>query len=274
MDKHLIALDLDGTLLYDFDSLDESVCAFMKKLQRAGHRIVIATGRPYRSSRFVYERFGLDTPIINYNGGLITHPGDPSFPAVNYTLRKEYIIDIFDHNLDHIRNAFSEVKDVIYLFREEAAIEPLLHRTPDSGLHVGPLRDILEQDPNGFIIIGKPGTGKAIETYVKDKYAGLVLARVWNLSGEYDSIVEIYTPESNKGKGLRYVAEWLRFPPERVIAIGDGHNDLEMLDYAGLGVAMKTSHPDLFKVADRILPYDSTENAVVRFLSDHFRILP
>jgi Cof subfamily protein (haloacid dehalogenase superfamily) len=270
MDRYLIALDLDGTLLYDFDSLDESVCAFMKRLQALGHRIVIATGRPYRSSRFVYERFGLDTPIINYNGGLITHPLDRSFPIVDFTLKKEYIIDIFDHNVEHIRNAFSEVKDVIYLYREEAAIEPLLHRTPDSGLHIGPLHDILTEDPNGFIIIGKQGTGKAIETYVKNRYAGRVLARVWNLSGEYDSIVEIYTPESNKGKALRYVAEWLGFPPERVIAVGDGHNDIEMLEYAGLGVAMRGSHPDLLRIADRVIAFHPIENGVVRFLSEYF----
>ncbi|MCK7486458.1 MAG: HAD hydrolase family protein [Bacillus subtilis] len=115
--------------------------------QKEGHRIVIATGRPYRSSRFVYERFGLDTPIINYNGGLITHPRDPSFPVVNFTVRKEVIIDIFDHNIEHIRNAFSEVRDTIYLYREEAAIEPLLHRTADSAVHIGPLRDILETGP-------------------------------------------------------------------------------------------------------------------------------
>jgi len=272
MDKFLIALDLDGTLLYDFDSLDESVCAFMKALQKEGHRIVIATGRPFRSSRFVYDRFGLDTPIINYNGGLITHPRDPSFPVVNYTLRKEVIIDIFDHNIEHIRNAFSEVRDTIYLYREEAAIEPLLHRTADSAVHIGPLHDILTQDPNGFIIIGKQGCGQAIERYVKDHYAGSVLARVWNLSGEYDSIVEVYTPESNKGKGLAYVAAWLGFPQNRILAIGDGHNDIEMLDYAGIGVAMKGSHPDLLMVADRILPYVPTENGVVRFLSELFGI--
>ncbi len=268
MDKYLIALDLDGTLLYDFDSLDESFCSFMRDLQKAGHKIVIATGRPYRSSRFVYERFGLDTPIINYNGGLITHPKDPSFPIINFTVRKEWIVDIFDHNVDYIRNAFSEVRDTIYLYREEAAIEPLLHRTPDSEVHIGPLHDILKQDPNGFIIIGKQGTGTFIENYINEKYRGSVLARVWHLSGEYDSIVEVFTPESNKGKGLAHVAEWLGFPRERVIAIGDGHNDLEMLAYAGLGVAMKGSHPDLLKIADRILPDGAREGAVGTFLRE------
>jgi len=268
MTQYLFALDLDGTLLYDFDSLDESICEFIQSIQQKGHKVVIATGRPYRSSRFVYERFHLDTPIINYNGGLVTHPLDKTFPMVNITLKKEYIIDIFENNVDLIRNAFSEVKDNIYLFQEEKAIEPLLHITPDSNLYLGHLKDTLKEDPNGFIIIGKQGSGKAIEAYVNQKYNGLVLSRIWNLKGEFDSIIEIYTPENNKGKGLEYVAKYLNIPRENIIAIGDGHNDIEMIEYAGYGVAVKGSHPDLINIADILIDKGPKENAVVDFINE------
>lgn len=271
MNKYLIAIDLDGTLLYDFDSLDESVCLLMKKLQNLGHQIVIATGRPFRSSRFVYDRFHLNTPIINYNGGLVTNPKDSSFPILNYTVKKEYIIDIFEHNEPYIRNAFSEIKDNIYLFKEEHAIDPLLHITPESEIHLGHLKDTLSEDPNGFIIIGKQGCGKIIESYVNATYKGRVLARVWDLKGEFDSIVEVFTPEFNKGKALEYVSNYLGFPKSKVIAIGDGHNDLEMLTFASISVAVKGSHPDLLKIAKVVLPFDSKENAVVRFLTDFFK---
>ena len=272
MDKYLIAIDLDGTLLYDFDSLDESVCLFMQKLQKLGHKIVIATGRPLRSSRFVYDRFLLDTPIINYNGGLITNPKDPAFPPLNFTIKKEYIIDIFENNVKYIRNAFSEIKDNIYLFHEEHAIDPLLHVTPESEIFLGHLKDTLKEDPNGFIIIGKQGCGCAIEEYVNAKYQGKVLARVWDLKGEFDSIVEIFTPEFNKGKALEYVSQFLGFPKSRIMAIGDGHNDIDMFEKAAIGVAIKGSHPDLLKVATKILSFDSTENAVIRFLNDYFDV--
>jgi len=270
MNKYLIALDLDGTLLYDFDSLSKELADFMIQLQKMGHKIVIATGRPYRSSKFVYDAFKLDTPIINYNGGLITHPLDATFQEVNYTVAKDAIIDIFENNIEHIRNAFSEVKDNIYLFQEELAIEPLLHKTVDSQLFLGHLKDTLKVNPNGFIIIGKQGHGKAIETYVNDHYRGSVLARVWDLKGEFDSIVEIFTPESNKGKGLKYVAEYLGFPKEQIIAIGDGHNDIEMIEYAGLGVVVKNAHPDLLKVADIVLENTSKDEAVQKFLTQYF----
>lgn len=272
MKKYLFAIDLDGTLLYDFDTLDESMVEFIQKVKQLGHKIVIATGRPYRSSRFVYERFGLDTPIINYNGGLITHPLDPTFPMVNLTVPKEAIIDIFESNVASIRNAFSEVKDNIYLFQEELAIEPLLHLTKDSGLFLGHLKDTLKEDPNGFIIIGHQGAGKTIENYVKEKYSGTVLSRIWHFPGEFDSIVEIFTPASNKGKALAYVANYLGFSQDQVIAIGDGHNDLEMIQYASLGVAVKNAHPELLEIADLIVPYTAKDGAVRKFLSQFLNI--
>lgn len=269
MRKYLIALDLDGTILYDFDSLSETLCEFMKKIQEMGHRIVIATGRPYRSSKFVYERFGLDTPIINYNGGLITYPGHKEFPVVNYTVDRDAIIDIFENNIEHIRNAFSEVFDTIYVYREEKEIEPLLHVEGATDIIVGELKNTLKNNTNGFIIIGKQGRGKIIKDYIDNKYQGKVCCRIWDLKGEFDSILEIFTPESNKGKGLKYVTEYLGFKQEDVIAIGDGHNDIEMLEYAHLGVCVRNAHPDLIKVADLVLDHTSMENAVYRFLSKY-----
>lgn len=267
MEKYLIALDLDGTILYDFDSLSETLCQFMKKIQNMGHKIVIATGRPYRSSKFVYDRFELDTPIINYNGGLITHPNGKGFKEVNYTIDKNIIIDIFENNLDHIRNAFSEVYDSIYLYRTEKAIEPLLHVNGATDIIVGDLKDTLKDNPNGFIIIGKQGHGKAMKKYIDNKYQGEVCCRIWSISGEYDSILEIYTPESNKGQALETVAEFLGFDRNHIIAIGDGHNDIEMIQYAKYGVCVKNAHPELLEKADIVLDHTSSENAVYRFLS-------
>ena len=272
MDKYLIAIDLDGTLLYDFSTISEQMTSFMKKVQSYGHRIVIATGRPYRSSRFVYELFGLDTPIINYNGGLVTHPHDPSFPVVNITARKEAIIDIFESNIEHIRNAFCEVKDSIFLYREEKAIEPLLHVAGSTGIHIGHLKDTLVEDTNGAIIIGKQGHGRYIADYVNKKYNGRILTRIWDIRGEYDSIVEIYTEASDKGKALKYVADHLGYRRENVIAFGDGHNDIGMLDYAGLGVSVANGNPALLETADLILPGTAKEEIVRLFLTDYLKI--
>ena len=74
MKPYLIVIDLDGTLMLDFSHYDQETVDYIKKLSHEGHKIMLATGRPLRSSYFVYEALGLDTPLINYNGARVTNP--------------------------------------------------------------------------------------------------------------------------------------------------------------------------------------------------------
>ncbi|QWB99795.1 Cof-type HAD-IIB family hydrolase [Mycoplasmatota bacterium] len=266
--RYMIVLDLDGTVLYDFDSISQTLCEYIKKIQADGHKVVIATGRPYRSSKFVYDAFALDTPIINYNGSLIQHPTDKNFKTIDKRIDKNIIFDIFNHNKDLIRNAFSELNDDIYLYKKEKAIEPLLHANNATNLTIGDFETTIKDDINGMIIIGKQGSGEEIKAYVDEKHKGVVRARIWNSAGEYDSILEIFTPSVNKGNAIEMVSQYLGFNRQQIVAIGDGHNDIEMLKYAGLGVAMKNSHPELLEVADKVLDHTSREDAVFRFLNE------
>ena len=265
---YLIVLDLDGTVLYDFDSISQTLSQYIQQIQKDGHKVMIATGRPFRSSEFVYDAFGLDTPMINYNGALIHHPKDPNFKTISHRVKKEIIFDVFDNNKGYIRNAFSELNDDIYLYKNEKAIEPLLHADRATKLTIGDFKDTIKDDINGMIIIGHQGTGDKIKAYIDDHYKGKVLARIWQIEGEYDSILEIFTPEVNKGIALKKVSQILGFSPDQIVAIGDGHNDIEMLEFAGLGVAMKNAHPELLEVADMVLDHTPREDAVFRFLNE------
>lgn len=265
---YLFVLDLDGTVLYDFDSISQTLCNYIKEIQSQGHKVVIATGRPYRSSKFVYDAFNLDTPIINYNGSLIQHPKDSQFKTISLLLKKEIIFDIFAHTKQWIRNAFTEHNDDIYLYQEEKAIEPLLHLDHATKLTVGDFESTVEHDLNGMIIIGYQGTGEKIKAYIDQTYHNHVLSRIWSVEGEYDSILEVFNPLVNKGTAIEKVSQYLKIPQKRIVAIGDGHNDIEMISYAGLGVAMKNAHPELLKVADRILDHSPREDGVFRFINE------
>lgn len=269
---YLFVLDLDGTVLYDFDSISQTLCNYIKEIQKEGHKVVIATGRPYRSSKFVYDAFDLDTPIINYNGSLIQHPTDKNFKTISYLLNKEILFDIFNHTKEYIRNAFSEHNDDIYLYQEEKAIEPLLHAEHASKITIGPFEQTIKQDINGMIIIGYQGTGEKIKHYIDQTFQNRVLSRIWNIEeGEYDSILEVFNPQVNKGTAIEAVSQYLKIPRERIVAIGDGHNDIEMIEFAGTGVAMKNSHPELLEVADVVLEHTAKEDAVFRFINDFLK---
>ena len=70
-ERHLIALDLDGTLLKDDKTISRKTKEVLKKAKDHGHIVMIATGRPFRSSEMYYRELELDTPIVNFNGAFI-----------------------------------------------------------------------------------------------------------------------------------------------------------------------------------------------------------
>lgn len=269
MKKYLIALDLDGTLLKDWETIDPKTIEYLKSLSKQGHDIVIATGRPFRSSELFHKQLGLTTPIINYNGGLVTSKNDPKFKPYSLTVEREKVIDVFEKNKEFIHNAFGEVGDDIYLLHDTDEIRPLLHLFNGARLFVGDFKDILTSNTNGFIIIAKNGDGQYVEEYIRQTYPTELLCRNWG--NEYDHIIEMFTASTNKGNALKYVAEYLGYSKEDIIAIGDAHNDIEMLQFAGHSVAMKNAQDSLLEVADHVTEYTNKENGVIRYLEQFFK---
>jgi hydroxymethylpyrimidine pyrophosphatase-like HAD family hydrolase len=117
---------------------------------------------------------------------------------------------------------------------------------------------------NGFIILAKKNQAHHIESYVETHFKDRVLCRNW---GEhYAFVLELYTPHTNKGKGLEYVADYLGFQKHQIIAFGDAHNDIEMLEYAHLGVAMKNAQDRLKIHADEITEFSNTEDGLIKHI--------
>lgn len=268
MNRHLIALDLDGTLLYDWSTLDKKTKEYLINIKNQGHELVISTGRPFRSSIKFYRELQLDAPMINYNGGLVSWPGNENFDEINIKLDKAAVVDIFKKNSAYIENAFCEIKDDIYLMKESDDIVDLLHFFNNARLFVGDFRKTLPGDVNGFIIVAKKGKGHLIEQYVKETYPNKVMSRNWG--DDYQFIIELYTPHNNKGRALAHVGNYYGIPKERIIAFGDGINDLEMIQYAGTGVAVQNACEALKAIADVISPYTNQEGAIEKFLEHYF----
>lgn len=267
MKKHLIALDLDGTLLYDWTTLKSSTVSYLTSLQEAGHTLVIATGRPFRSSERFYDQLGLKTPMINYNGGIITSKHDPHFQEQTIWLEKEAILNVFTTHKDVILNAFCEIKDDVYLLEDDPNLYDFLHLENGARLFLGPFERTLPGPTNGFIIIAKKEAGNAIVEHVNASYQGILMARSW---GDHDvAILELYTPKTNKGEALKFVADYLGFALEDVIAFGDGINDFELLNVAGWGVAMRNGVEDLKNQADDVTTWTNKEDGVIRYLEQY-----
>lgn len=266
MNKYLIVLDLDGTLMSSFSTYDEETFSYLRALQAKGHIIMLATGRPFRSSYFIYKRLNLNTPLINYNGARIVNPQDQSFPITDLRIDKDDLLNIIDHVRPYLINVFCEIIDDIYVLNYNSEIHPFLH--VDGGiLHSGELRDILPGNPNGALFFLDKSHINDFCQYIEYEYQGKLLSRYW-LQDNYH-IVEIYNPLVDKSTGFIRARDYYHIPYENTIAIGDGHNDIGLLNNAYYKVAMKNSHPELLKVANYVTD-DCQNQGVLKFLKTIF----
>ena len=103
---------------------------------------------------------------------------------------------------------------------------------------------------------------------LNDLHADYIDHRNW---GAPFHIIEVMNKEMNKGIALKRVADYYQIPKERIIAFGDESNDLEMIDYAGIGVAMGNAIDELKSVANYVT--DTNENnGVANFLANYFNM--
>lgn len=264
---YLIAVDLDNTILSGLDKKDEESFEVLKILSKNNY-IIIATGRPWRGSCDYYNYLGLNTPIINYNGAYVHHPTDEQFESTMITVDHKKIQEFVRNAKDYLVNIFCENKEDIYLLKETESIEPYIHRE-GGNLTIGDFDDILNFDTNGAILFTKPGSEELLEKYVKEIWNNEILLRHWFTT---DTLVsEFYNPLTSKANALEKIRLYYNIPKEKTISIGDGHNDIEMIDFAHIGVAMGNSHVELLKHASYITK--TVKNHGVKYFFENYDFL-
>lgn len=269
--KHLIALDLDGTLLTDDKQISMRNRETLKKAIDEGHIVVIATGRPHRASIDYYHTLALDTPMVNFNGALIHHPADDKWDVLHNPMpvRTAHRIVEACYGLN-VHNILAEVMDNVYMDRYDEKIMEIFQTTrqDDSPITIGSLKNKLQTDPTSLLIHPKEDNINSLRQHLDDFHAEVIEHRKW---GAPWNIIEIVKKGLNKAVGLQKIAHYYHIPDERIIAFGDEDNDLEMIDYAGVGVAMDNAIDELKYVAKHVT--DTNENdGISIFLDDYLKL--
>lgn len=261
--QYLIALDLDGTLLRNDGTISEQLISYLQDLEKQGHIVCIASGRPIRAISKYYNLIGLKSPMICYNGAYITAPNNPEFDDFISTFPKDLIKEIVDElGEKHIANIMCETNDDIWLIREDSVLSDFFWHV-NMNVHYGRIQDILDQDPMTMLIEttsteADPYVVKAVEKHPHLK------VRFWN--GLYALFSEIYYDYISKAEGLKMVADLYKIPHDHVIAIGDACNDIEMLSFAGISVAMINGDKEVKKIASIISEFDNEHDGVMHAL--------
>ena len=264
-DKHLIALDLDGTLLKDDKTISPYTKDIIHKVKEQGHQVMISTGRPYRSSEMYYHELGLDTPIVNFNGAFIHHPLDERFEEIHSPLDLEVVKDIVETcHTYQFHNIIAEVKDEVYIhYHDEKLLEIFSLGNPKTTS--GDLREYLKQAPTSLLIHAEEKDVDIIRKHLSDVHAEVIDHRKW---GAPFHVIEMVKYGLNKAVGVSRVANYLGIPAENIIAFGDEDNDIEMIQFVGVGVAMENAIDKVKSVANEIT-LSNEENGVGVFLEKY-----
>jgi 5-amino-6-(5-phospho-D-ribitylamino)uracil phosphatase len=245
----LVAIDLDGTLLNDSKQVSSQTVAGLKGLPEKGIKVVIASARPPRSVRHIYSALGLDTLSIHYNGALIWD--EPKQKVVHHTPMPGALVHqmITAARAQHPDVLVScEVLDRWFTDRFEQSYTTETGRMfkPDV---IAPLNQFCGQPITKLMLLGP----SAMIDVVGQSMADLFHQHVSVVRCDPE-LVQIMDKRASKGVALHAVAKHYGIPMGQVMAIGDAANDVEMLDAAGVGVAMDNAHPKVKAIADFICP--------------------
>ncbi|WP_413364990.1 Cof-type HAD-IIB family hydrolase [Lysinibacillus sp. 3P01SB] len=268
MKQHLIVLDLDGTLLTDDKTISPYTKSILAKAREAGHQVMIATGRPFRASQLYYKELDLITPIVNFNGAFIHHPLNRSWETMHSPISMSVVHDVVDSvNKFQYENLIAEVIDDVYLHNEN---EELLNvfNMGNPRVTTGNLKLTLHEDPTSLLIQANEHNVPIIRKHLEDVHAELIEHRKW---GAPFPIIEIVRKGLSKAVGVSKIAHEFEIPQDRIIAFGDEDNDLEMIDYAGIGVAMSNAIDELKSVAKEIT-LSNNEDGIGKFLADRLKL--
>lgn len=268
MKQHLIVLDLDGTLLTDQQLISTYTKDILMKAQAAGHAVMIATGRPYRASEAYYKALHLKTPIVNFNGAFVHHPANSAWQQMHSPLSMSVVHDVID-SVDkyNFENLIAEIKDDVYLHNPE---ERMLHilNMGNPRITTGNLKTHLFEDPTSLLIQATDDHIPVIRQHLQDVHAELIEHRRW---GAPFNIIEVVRKGMSKAVGISHIAHEMQIPRDRIIAFGDEDNDLEMIDYAGVGVAMGNSIDALKSIANEVT-LTNNEDGIGKFLAERLKI--
>lgn len=252
----LIALDMDGTLLNEEKKVTQRTKDAIWAAKDKGVTVVLATGRPIEGvHRYLEElnMLGENDYVLSYNGSL-----------VQKTKNKEIITKRTLKGTDatYLYNLSKELEVNIHAFSEkEGLITPKANKytTVEADINGIKFKEFsfanvdTEDNMTKIMMIDEPEIlQKAVDKLPKEIYNDYTVVR----SAPF--FLEFLNKEANKGTGVELLAKHLGVKVDEIIAMGDAGNDLHMIEYAGMGIAMGNAFDEVKKVANYIT--DTNEN--------------
>ncbi len=249
MPVKLVAIDLDDTLLDSGLKISGPCIKNIQAARTQGVIVTLATGRMYSSALPYAMALETDVPLITYQGALVKNSQTQKvlyYKPLTLNLAVE-TMEYFKHAGVHYHTYFNDRLCLESLSEEGidyarlAGVEPIL------------IDNLIESCKSGQEAIKIMAVTRDqellldLENDLKHQYGSLL-----NITRSKPYFLEVMNPLANKADALRLVAEYYGIQQEEVMAVGDSYNDLAMIKWAGIGVAMGNAREEVKAVADYV----------------------
>lgn len=266
----LVALDMDGTAYNFMGGVVEQNVEPIIAAQEKGVKVVFVTGRPLnaRDNKFVENGFTKHEAIaVGYNGAMVYdfHENKQLHAS---PINRELAIAGFKESYKHKANenviwAYSVDETKVFLSRDITGtrLEVELSFFDGEALVLGP--DEVEEKMTDCY--------KFLVTNCTDDYISYLENNGFEVAYSPNSAnAEVNVKGTNKKTGVQFICDRYGIKAEEVIAMGDGKNDVPMLEYVGLAIVPSNANEVVKEIADEVLPISNTEGAVAFVLNRHF----
>ena len=272
MDYKLICIDMDGTLLNDIKTISERNIKAIRLAYDKGVRIAVCTGRIFTSAESFSDLLGVKSPVIAANGAYIREK-DRDEVIYNASIGVEKCkkllsvfrkYDIYPHFYTN-ETIFTE--NVEYSSHFYEATNKTLRKDKQ-------IKVVLVEDWDGIFnkyeaeIFKAIGIDSDIEKIRKAKISIRDMNEFEVVSSHFDNF-EVTGKGVSKGNAVKVLADYYGIDSKQVICIGDSENDLSMIKYAGLGIAMGNADENVKEAAEYITDNnncDGVAKAIEKFV--------
>ncbi|MCU1586139.1 MAG: Haloacid dehalogenase [Microbacteriaceae bacterium] len=261
-DRWLIALDIDGTLLREDGVISPDVIAAVQRVRDLGHEVMLATGRSVSMTLPILDRFGITPRYVVCSNGSITLKRDPDAP----TGYSRAAVDSFNPS-EVLTTIRATLENASYAVEDETGLYRYSGYFPDSSLGASSekvsFEELLEHAATRVVVISPE---HQIEEFLSIVERMGLHKVTYNVG--WTAWLDIAPDGVNKATALERVRGWLDIPRSRVLAIGDGRNDIDMLQWAserGRGVAMGQAPDEVLAAANEVTATDLDDGVAVLF---------
>ncbi|WP_163191920.1 sugar-phosphatase [Clostridium thermarum] len=246
----LLALDMDGTLLKKDKTISDRTLKALSAARKKGVKVVLATGRPVRGIKKYLAYLGLDRDdeyAVTFNGSAV-QTGKSGNMLFEKFITGADLHQVYELSLQHgvHIHAFTEKGQLITpVLNKYTGVESEIN---DIDIHVKDFKEIKPEDKIiKVMLVDEPEKLDLVYSKLPKE-----LFTKFSIMRSAPIFLEFLNPEANKGLGLSVLSKVLGINKDEVIAVGDAGNDIAMIKYAGLGVAMGNAFPEVKEIADYV----------------------